>query len=165
MGGYGKKDLGGWVAKKIHSLYYKLIIMERSLVLIKPDAMQRNLAETIISRLENLGLKLVARKSLQADKALAQRHYAIHKDKPFYNDLVDYITSAPIIACVFEGEGAAEAIRKEMGATDPAQAEKGTIRGDYGLNIEKNSVHGSDSVATAEAEIKLFFSPDELSDY
>lgn len=139
--------------------------MERSLVLIKPDAMQRDLAGTIISRLENLGLKLVARKMLQTDKALAQRHYAIHKDKPFYDDLVNYISSAPIIACVFEGEGAVEAIRKEMGATDPAQAEKGTVRGDFGLDIEKNSVHGSDSAATAEAEIKLFFSPDELFGY
>ena len=139
--------------------------MERSLVLIKPDAMQRNLADTIISRLEKLGLKLVARKTLQTDKALAQRHYAVHKEKPFYDDLVDYIISAPIIACVFEGEGAVEAIRKEMGATDPARAEKGTIRGDFGLDILKNSVHGSDSAATAEAEIKLFFSPDELSGY
>jgi nucleoside-diphosphate kinase len=139
--------------------------MERSLVLIKPDAMQRSLAGTIISRLENLGLKLVARKTLQTDKALARRHYAIHKDKPFYDDLVNYISSAPIIACVFEGKGAVEVIRKAMGATDPAQAEKGTIRGDFGLNIEQNSVHGSDSIATAEEEIKLFFSPDELLGY
>jgi len=139
--------------------------MERSLVLIKPDAMQRGLAGTIISRLENLGLKLVARKMLQTDKALARRHYAIHKDKPFYDSLVNYISSAPIIACVFEGEGAVEAIRKAMGTTDPAQAEKGTIRGDFGLDIERNSVHGSDSVATAEEEIKLFFSPDEMFGY
>ena len=139
--------------------------MERSLVLIKPDAMQRNLADTIISRLEKLGLKLLARKTLQTDKALAQRHYAVHKEKPFYDDLVDYIISTPIIACVFEGEGAVETIRKEMGATDPTQAEKGTIRGDFGLDILKNSVHGSDSAATAEAEIELFFSPDELSGY
>ena len=139
--------------------------MERSLVLIKPDAMQRNLADTIISRLENLGLKLVARKMLQPDKALAQRHYAVHKDKPFYNDLVNYISSAPIIACVFEGEGAVEAIRKEMGTTDPAQAEKGTIRGDFGLDIQQNAVHGSDSIETAEKEIKLFFADDEIFDY
>ena len=139
--------------------------MERSLVLIKPDAMQRDLAGTIIARLEKLGMKLVALKMLHADKALAQRHYAVHKDKPFYNDLVDYISSAPIVAGVFEGEGAIETIRKAMGATDPAQAEKGTIRGDFGLSIEKNSVHGSDSTATAEVEIKLFFSPDELFGY
>jgi nucleoside-diphosphate kinase len=139
--------------------------MERTLVLIKPDAMQRDLAGAIISRLEKLGLKLVALKMLHADKALAQRHYAVHRDKPFYNDLVDYITSAPIVACVFEGENAVEAARKAMGATDPARAEKGTIRGDFGLSIEKNSVHGSDSPANAEVEIKLFFTPDELFGY
>jgi nucleoside-diphosphate kinase len=136
--------------------------MERSLVLIKPDAMQRNLAGTIISRLEKLGLRLVAIKMLHPDKALSQRHYAIHKDKPFYDSLVSYISSAPIIACVFEGEGAVEIIRKAMGATDPAKADKGTIRGDFGVDIERNTVHGSDSTATAEEEIKLFFSPDEI---
>ena len=139
--------------------------MERTLVLIKPDAMQRDLAGAIISRLEKLGLKLVALKMLHPDKALARRHYAVHKDKPFYNDLVNYITSAPIAACVFEGDGAVETIRKAMGATDPAKAEKGTIRGDFGLSIEKNSVHGSDSPANAEVEIKLFFSPNELFGY
>jgi nucleoside-diphosphate kinase len=136
--------------------------MEKSLVLIKPDAMQRNLAGVIISRLENLGLRLVAKKTLHLDKALAQRHYAVHKDKPFYDSLVGYISSAPIIACVFEGEGAVETIRKAMGATDPAQAEKGTIRGDFGVDIERNTVHGSDSPATADEEIRLFFSPDEM---
>jgi nucleoside-diphosphate kinase len=136
--------------------------MERTLVLVKPDAMRRNLAGAIIARLEKLGLKLVALKMLHADKALAQKHYAVHKDKPFYNDLVDYISSAPIVACVFEGEGAVEAARKAMGATDPAKAEKGTIRGDFGLSIGENSVHGSDAPDTAEAEIRLFFSPDEI---
>ena len=136
--------------------------MERSLVLIKPDAMQRGLAGTIIARLQELGLKLVAIKMLHVDKALAQEHYAIHKDKPFFNDLVDYISSAPIIATVFEGEGVVELIRKTVGATDPAKAEAGTIRGDFGLDIGRNSVHGSDSVETAEKEIKLFFSEDEI---
>ena len=136
--------------------------MEKSLVLIKPDAMERGLAGTIISRLEKLGLRLVAIKMLHPSKALAQRHYAIHKDKPFYDSLVSYISSAPIIACVFEGKGAVEVIRKAMGATDPAKAEKGTIRGDFGVHIERNSVHGSDSAATAEEEIKLFFSQDEI---
>ena len=139
--------------------------MERSLVLIKPDAMQRGLAGTIISRLENLGLKLVAMKMLHPDRALAQRLYAIHKDKPFYDSLVNYISSAPLIACVFEGRRAVEIIRKAMGATDPAQAEKGTIRGDFGLDIERNTIHGSDSAATAEEEIKLFFSRDEMFSY
>ena len=139
--------------------------MERSLVLIKPDAVQRGLTGTIISRLENLGLKLVAMKMLHPDKALAQRHYAIHKDKPFYDSLVNYISSAPIIAAVFEGEGAVEVIRKAMGATDPAKAEAGTIRGDFGLDIEHNTVHGSDSADTAEEEIKLFFAKDEIFGY
>jgi len=139
--------------------------MERSLVLIKPDAMQRGLAGTIISRLENLGLKLVAMKMLHPDRALAQRLYAIHKDKPFYDSLVNYISSAPLIACVFEGRRAVEIIRKAMGATDPAKAEAGTIRGDFGLDIERNTIHGSDSAATANEEIKLFFSQDKMFSY
>ena len=139
--------------------------MERSLVLIKPDAMRRNLAGTIIARLEKLGMKLVALKMLHADKDLARRHYAVHQDKPFYQELVDYISSAPIVACVFEGEAAVETIRKAMGATDPAKSEKGTIRGDYGQSLEHNSVHGSDSPENAEMEISLFFTPDELFGY
>lgn len=136
--------------------------MERSLVLIKPDAMQRGLAGTIITRLEKPGFKLVAIRMLHLDKALARRHYAIHKDKPFFNSLVDYISSAPIIAAVFEGEDAIAVIRETMGATDPAKAEAGTIRGDFGVDIEHNSTHGSDSIETAEKEIKLFFSEDEI---
>ncbi len=127
--------------------------------------MQKRLAGTIISRLENQGLKLVALKMLHLDRALAERHYAIHKDKPFFADLVNYISSAPIIALVFEGKKAVEVIRKTMGATDPAQAEAGTIRGDFGLDIGRNTVHGSDSVETAEEEIRLFFSKDEMFSY
>lgn len=136
--------------------------MERSLVLIKPDVVQRGLSGAIITRLEQLGFKIVAMKMLHLDKALAQEHYSVHKDKPFFNDLVDYISSAPIVAIVFEGEVAVAVIRKAMGATDPAKAEAGTIRGDFGLDIGRNSVHGSDSVETAEREIKLFFSEDEI---
>ena len=139
--------------------------MERSLVLIKPDAMQRGLAGTIISRLENLGLRLAGVRMLHSDEALARRHYAVHKDKPFFDSLVAYITSAPIIACVFEGKGAVSAIRQAMGTTDPATAEAGTIRGDFGLDIERNSVHGSDSPETAGEEISLFFTGDEIFDY
>ena len=139
--------------------------MERSLVLIKPDAMERDLAGTIITRLESQGLKLVALKMLHLDKALAKRLYAIHAGKPFFDDLVNYISSAPIVAAVFEGKGAVEVIRKAMGATDPAKAEAGTIRGDFGLDIERNTIHGSDSVETAEEEIKLFFSEDEIFSY
>ena len=136
--------------------------MEKSLVLVKPDAMQRGLAGAIIDRLERQGLKLVALKMLHLDKTLARRHYAVHKDKPFFKGLVDYITSAPIAAAVFAGEDAIDTIRKTMGATDPAKAEAGTIRADFGVDIEHNSVHGSDSVETAEKEIKLFFTEDEI---
>ena len=138
--------------------------MERSLVLIKPDAMQRGLAGTIIGRLQREGLKLVALRMLHVDRALAERHYAIHRDKPFYKDLVNYIISTPIVAAVFEGEGAVERIRKAMGATDPAKAEAGTIRRDFGLDIQHNSTHASDSVGNAEKEIKLFFKRNEIFD-
>lgn len=136
--------------------------MERSLVLIKPDAMKRGLAGVIISRLEKRGLKIVAMKMLQMDKALAQRHYAVHKDKAFFNDLVEFIISTPIIAIVFEGDKAIEAIRQSMGTTDPVKASPGSIRGDFGLDIQQNLVHGSDSTETADSEISLFFSPDEI---
>ncbi|HUV75938.1 MAG TPA: nucleoside-diphosphate kinase [Dehalococcoidales bacterium] len=136
--------------------------MEKSLVLIKPDAMQRGLAGTIIGRLEGQGLKLVALRMLHMDGALARKHYAVHKDKPFFEGLVKYITTTPIIAAVFEGKGVVGEIRKAMGATDPARAEAGTIRADFGLDIERNAVHGSDSLETAEKEIKLFFTEDEL---
>ncbi len=139
--------------------------MERSLVLIKPDGVQRGLAGTIISRLEQQGLKLVAIKLLKLDKTLAQRHYAPHKDKPFFSSLITSITSAPIVAATFEGEGAIELIRKAAGITDPAKAAARTIRGDFGLDIERNTIHGSDSAETAEREIGLFFSDDEIFDY
>ena len=139
--------------------------MERSLVLIKPDALQRGLTGDIIARLEKQGLKIVALKMLHLDKALAQRHYAVHKDKPFFNNLVNYISSTPIIAVIFEGGKAVEVTRNTMGATDPAKAEMGTIRGDFGLDIERNTIHGSDSIETAEEEIKLFFSEDEIFNY
>ncbi len=139
--------------------------MERSLVIIKPDAMQRGLAGTIIGRLERLGLKLVALKMIKLDKPLAKRHYAVHADKPFFHSLVDYISSAPIIAAVFAGEQAVEKIRKETGSTDPAKAQAGTIRGDFGLDIQRNTVHGSDSMETAEGEIKLLFGEDEIFNY
>lgn len=136
--------------------------MERSLVLIKPDATQRRLSGAIIARLEEHGLRLAALKMLHMDKALARQHYAMHQDKPFFEGLINYISSAPIIAAVFEGEGAVGVIRKIMGATDPAKAEPGTIRGDFGLDIEHNAVHGSDSAETAGEEIKLFFDANEI---
>jgi len=139
--------------------------MERSLVLIKPDAMQRGLAGTIISRLEKEGMKPVTLKMLHMDDALARRHYAIHEGKPFFEGLIAYITSTPIIAIVFQGKDAVEVIRKAMGATDPAKAGAGTIRADFGTDIQNNAVHGSDSVETAEKEIGLFFDEDEIFDY
>ena len=139
--------------------------MERSLVLVKPDAVQRGLCGTIIGRLEKLGLKLTALKLLWMDEELARKHYAPHSAKPFFEGLVTYITSGPVAAAVFEGQNAVERARKAMGATDPSQAEAGTIRGDFGLDIENNTIHGSDSVATAEQEIRLFFSQGEIFNY
>lgn len=136
--------------------------MQRSLVLVKPDGTQRGLVGAIIARLEQQEFKLVALKMVHLDKTLARQHYAVHKDKPFFNDLVNYISSAPIAAAVFEGENAIELIRKALGATDPAKSEKGTIRGDFGIDIERNTVHGSDSVETAKMEIKLFFEEAEI---
>jgi nucleoside-diphosphate kinase len=136
--------------------------MERSLVLIKPDATERGLACTILGRLEQKGLKLLALKMLQMDRALAERHYAVHQSKPFFKDLVDYITSTPIVAAVFEADNAVEKIRKLMGATDPSKAEVGTIRKDFGLDIQRNSTHASDSAENAGKEIKIFFSSKEI---
>ncbi len=139
--------------------------MERSLVLIKPDAVQRGLAGEIISRLEKKGLKIVAMKMLHMDKNLAQRHYAIHKGKAFFDDLVNFITSSPVIAIVFQGKNAVEIIRQMMGETDPAKAYRGTIRGDFGIDIGHNLVHGSDSLENASKEIDLFFSAEEIFNY
>lgn len=136
--------------------------MERTLVLIKPDAMRRKLAGTIISRFEKRGLKIVAMKLLHMDKALAQKHYAVHKDKAFFNELVEFITSGPIVAAVFEGERAIEAVRQTMGATDSVKASPGSIRGDFGLAIQENLVHGSDSPENASKEISLFFALKEI---
>ena len=132
--------------------------MERSLVLIKPDAMQRGLAGTIIDRLERRGLKIVAMKLIRIDEKLAKRHYSAHESKPFFNDLVSFITSCPVIATVFEGARAVEIIRQTMGTTDSAKAAPGTIRGDFALDLQLNLVHGSDSLEGAEKEINLFFS-------
>jgi nucleoside-diphosphate kinase len=139
--------------------------MERSLVLIKPDAMKRNISGAIIDHFEQRGLKIVALKMLHMDEALAKRHYAVHQGKSFFEELVKYITSTPIIAMVLEGDKAVESIRKIMGATDPAKAEKGTIRADFGIDLQNNSVHGSDSPENAAKEIKLFFTEKEIFNY
>jgi len=139
--------------------------MERTLVLIKPDAVQRCLAGDIISRLEKRGLKIVAMKMLHMGRALAERHYAVHREKPFFNDLVTFITSGPIIAAVLEGEKAVESVRQTMGATDPKKAAPGTIRADLGLSMQLNMIHGSDSPENAVQEINIFFKPEEIVSY
>ena len=139
--------------------------MQRTLVLAKPDALQRGLAGTIIARLEARGLKIVALKLIQIDRALAQRHYAAHVDKPFFAGLVEFITSAPVVAMVVEGREAVEVVRRTMGETDPAKAEPGTVRGDLALDIGRNLVHGSDSPEAAQKEIALFFDEAEILSY
>lgn len=139
--------------------------MERTLVLIKPDGMQRGLAGEIISRLERRGLRIAAMKLLQMDEALARRHYAEHEGKPFFPGLIEFITSSPIIAAVFEGERAIEAVSQAVGATDPLKAAPGTIRGDYALSIGRNLIHRSDKEETAQREIAIYFDESEICDY
>jgi nucleoside-diphosphate kinase len=139
--------------------------MEKSLVLIKPDAVQRGLAGKIIDRIERRGLRIAAMKMLRMDKELASRHYGIHKDKPFFNSLVGFITSGPIVAIVFEGPQAVEVIRQTMGSTNSAKAAAGTIRGDFGVDLQQNLVHGSDSLENAAKEIDIFFKPEEILEY
>ena len=139
--------------------------MERTLVLIKPDAMQRGLAGEILTRLERRGLRIAGLKLLQVDRALAERHYGEHVGKPFYEGLVGYITACPIVALCLEGTDAVEAVRNTMGKTNPRDAAPGTIRGDFGLEIGRNLIHGSDSLESAAREVALFFKPEELSTY
>src|SRR5690348_6948395 len=139
--------------------------MERTLVLVKPDGMQRGLAGDILSRLERRGLKIAGLKLIQVSEDLARRHYAEHEGKPFYPGLIAYITSSPIIAAVFEGTNAVVAVRNTLGKTNPSAAEAGTIRGDFGLETGRNLVHGSDSPESAIREIGLFFTDQELLSY
>ena len=139
--------------------------MKQTLVLIKPDALERGLVGEIISRLEGQGLKIVAMKMIWVDEALAKRHYAIHEGKPFFEGLVEFITSRPIIAAILEGEDAVAVVRSTMGETDPARSAPGTIRGDLAQDIGRNLIHGSDSEETAEKEIGLFFSKSEILSY
>ena len=138
---------------------------ERTLVLLKPDALHRRLAGEIISRFEKKGLKIVAMKMLWVSRELAEKHYEVHKGKPFYESLLDYITSGPIIAMVLEGESAIKVVRNLMGKTNGVEAAPGTIRGDYSVSIQNNLVHGSDSPESAEREISLFFKPQEILEY
>lgn len=139
--------------------------MERTLVLIKPDGVQRGLVGEIIARLERRGLKIVAMKMMRIPPELAAHHYAVHQGKPFYEGLIRYITSGPVVAMVLEGPRAIEVVRKTLGATDPAKAEPGTLRADFGLSIGRNLVHGSDGPETAAFEIGLFFREEEILSY
>ena len=136
--------------------------MERTLILVKPDGVQRGLAGEILARLERRGLRIAGLKLLQVDRALAERHYGEHVGKPFYEGLVAYITACPIVAACFEGTDAVETVRNTMGKTNPRDAAPGTIRGDFGLEIGRNLIHGSDSLASAEREVALFFAANEL---
>ncbi len=136
--------------------------MERTLVLLKPDAVQRGLMGEIISRLERRGLRLVAAKFMNVSRELAERHYAIHQGKPFYAGLIQYITSTPVMAMVWEGPGAIAAVRQTMGATNPQQAAPGSVRHDFGLSIGRNLTHASDGPETAASEIDLWFDGGEL---
>jgi nucleoside-diphosphate kinase len=139
--------------------------MERTLALVKPDGVQRGLIGEVISRLEHRGLKLAAMKLMRLDQATAQEHYGEHVDRPFFSGLVEFITSGPLVAMVWEADGAVEIVRNTMGATDPKNSPMGSIRGDLGVNIGRNLVHGSDSVESASREIALFFQPGEILDY
>jgi nucleoside-diphosphate kinase len=138
------------------------VAAERSLILIKPDAMERGLAGEILSRIERRGCTLRAGKLLRVSRDLGERHYAEHRQKAFFGELVDFITSGPTLALVVEGEGAIATLRRTIGATNPAEAAPGSIRGDLALAMPNNLVHGSDSPESAEREIALWFSDDEL---
>ena len=139
--------------------------MERTFVMVKPDGVQRGLVGKIITRFEEKGFKLVAAKFLKIETALAERHYAEHKGKTFFSALVSYITSGPVLAMVWEGPYIIKVVRDMMGKTNPIESPSGTIRGDFGLTLEKNVIHGSDSPESAKREISLFFKDEELVEY
>ena len=138
---------------------------ERTFIMIKPDAVQRGLIGDIISKFEKKGVKLVAMKLVQVDRELAEKHYGIHKGKPFFEPTVKYIISSPVVAMVLEGYNAISMVRNMMGKTNPQEASAGTIRGDYGQFIGRNIVHGSDGADTAKFEINLWFKPEEITNY
>ncbi|NJL81993.1 MAG: nucleoside-diphosphate kinase [Chloroflexaceae bacterium] len=137
--------------------------MERTFVMIKPDGVQRGLVGEIIQRLEKKGFTLVGLKMMAVSRQLAEEHYAVHRERPFFQGLVEFIVSAPVVATVWEGEGVVASARKLIGATNPLTAEPGTIRGDYSISIGRNLIHGSDAIETAEREIKLWFKDEELT--
>jgi nucleoside-diphosphate kinase len=139
--------------------------MERTLVLVKPDGVQRGLVGEVCSRLERRGLRLVGAKFLKVDRSLAETHYGVHKGKGFYDGLIKYITSAPVMAMVWEGSNAILAVRQTMGATRPTEAAPGSLRHDFALDVGRNLTHASDSATSADTEIKLWFRPSELVDW
>ncbi|MDF5720498.1 MAG: nucleoside-diphosphate kinase [Rhizonema sp. PD37] len=136
--------------------------MERTFLAIKPDGVQRGLVGEIIRRFENKGFTLVGLKFTKVSRELAQQHYDVHKERPFFGSLVEFITSGPVVAMVWEGDGVVTTARKMIGATNPLTAELGTIRGDFGINIGRNLIHGSDAIETAQREIALWFKDEEL---
>lgn len=138
---------------------------EQTFLMVKPDGVQRGLVGAIIKRIEEKGLKIVALKMMQVDEELAKEHYKEHVGKPFYDGLISFITSSPVVAMVLEGDQAVEMTRTMMGATNPLQASPGTMRGDFAVFMGKNIVHGSDAIASAEREINLFFKPEEICAY
>lgn len=138
--------------------------MERSLIILKPDAVQRGLIGPILTRIEQRGLRIVGMKLMQIDEALARRHYAIHEGKPFFDSLISYITSGPVVVLVVTGANVIEIVRSMVGATNPVKAAPGTIRGDFALEIGRNLIHASDSPENGEMEVNLFFRPEELVD-
>lgn len=141
------------------------ITIERTLVILKPDAIQRGIVGEILNRFEKRGFKIIGLKMIQISRELAEKHYLEHKDKPFYEELIDFITAGPVVVFVVEGKNAVANVRKMVGATNPEKADPGTIRYDYGLHIGKNIIHASDSQESAEREIDLFFNIDELIEY
>jgi nucleoside-diphosphate kinase len=138
------------------------MVIERTFSIIKPDAVGKNVTGEIVSRFEKNGLRVIASKMLQLNKEQAQGFYAVHKERPFYNDLVDFMISGPVVVQVLEGENAIGKNRELMGATNPAEADPGTIRADFATTVDENAVHGSDAPETATMEIKYFFDDDEL---
>ncbi|MCW6051254.1 nucleoside-diphosphate kinase [Microcoleus sp. A2-C5] len=139
--------------------------MERTFLAIKPDGVQRGLVGEIIGRFEAKGFTLVGMKLITASRELAEQHYGVHKERPFFAGLVDFITSGPMVAMVWEGDGVVASARKMIGATNPLNSEPGTIRGDLAVNVGRNIIHGSDAVETAKQEISLWFKAEELSDW
>ncbi|HBQ97706.1 MULTISPECIES: nucleoside-diphosphate kinase [unclassified Roseofilum] len=139
--------------------------MERTFLAIKPDGVQRGLVGNIISRLESKGFTLVGLKLMNVSRELAEQHYAVHKERPFFSGLIEFITSGPVVAMIWEGDGVVASARKIIGATNPLNAEPGTIRGDFGVDVGRNLIHGSDAIETAQNEINLWFKEEELASW